>query len=103
MSGSDVRFEKVTVDDQVIWDRPEFVIRTYSNLDKPYLDPHGGSISAEFRAPRRKVELRLVVINEMQEKEIVSSKLDNSLGHCSFTATYRKGKLVCSDCLNYLD
>jgi hypothetical protein len=103
MSGSDVRFEKVTVNNQTIWDRSEVIIKTYSNPENPYLDMRGGSIYAEFRAPRRKIELKLIVINEMNEKEVLSCTLDNSRRPCHFSADYRKGKLVCGDCVDYLD
>ena len=45
-SGADVRFEKVMIDDQIIWDRSEIIIKT----SRPNVDRHGGSIPKEFKA-----------------------------------------------------
>ncbi len=83
-SGSDVRFEKVTVDDQPVWDKPHIIIKTIKNFEKPWLDTHGDSISANFRAPKKGVELKLITVNEMQESETVSCILDNLRRPSSF-------------------
>lgn len=97
-SGADVRFEKVTIDEQIIWDRSEIVIKTSTDSDRS-----GGSILKEFSAPRRKLELRLVTVNESNEREIVSCTLDNNQCPCFFATYYFKGRLECGHCQNYLD
>lgn len=93
-SGSDVRFEKVTVDGQPVWSKPDIVIKTLKNFEKPWLDNRGDTISPRFRAPKRDVELQLVTANEKGERETVSCTLDNRKRPCLFEVFYYKGKLV---------
>lgn len=97
-SGSDVRFEKVTIDSTPIWEKPGIVIKTIKNLEKPWLDTRGDSIKPRFSAPRKNVELKLVTLNEKSERETVSCTLDNRRRPASFEAFYYKGRLVCRDC-----
>jgi hypothetical protein len=97
-SGANVRFERVTIDDQIIWDRSEIAIKTSTGANRS-----GGSILREFSAPRKKLELKLVTVNESNEREIVSCTLDNNQRPCFFTVYYFKGRLECGHCQNYLD
>jgi hypothetical protein len=102
-SGEDVRFEQVTIDDQTVWAGPDIIIKTKTNLQKPYLDTRGKFIGPSFRVPKKVVELRIVTVNEMQEKETVACALDNRSSPCFFSVHYFKGRLECSKCQNYLD
>jgi hypothetical protein len=97
-SGSDVRFYKVILDDHVLWEGHDIVVKSIKNLEKPWLDPHGRGPMPYFRAPKKLVELKLVVINEVQERETVSCTLDNRSRPCFFEVHYMKGRLSCSDC-----
>jgi hypothetical protein len=99
-SGSGVRFEKIIVDDQILWEGPDIIVKSRTNFEKPWLDRHGRGPMPYFRAPKRFVELKLVVINEMQERETVSCMLDNRSRPCFFEVYYKKGRLSCSDCDN---
>ncbi|MFZ5866055.1 MAG: hypothetical protein ACOYXY_09260 [Thermodesulfobacteriota bacterium] len=94
-SGSDLRFEEVTIDDKPIWNKPDVVIKTIKNFQEPLLDTRGDKIALGFRAPKKEVELKLVTLNEMQEKETVVCRIDNRLRPCFFQAYYYKGRLVC--------
>jgi hypothetical protein len=96
-SGSDVRFEKVILDNEILWEGPDVVVKS-KNPERPWLDRHGTGPMPYFRAPRKLVELKLVVINQMQERETVSCTLDNRSGPCFFEVSYRKGRLSCGDC-----
>jgi hypothetical protein len=97
-SGSDVRFEKIILDDQVLWEGPDVVVKSKKNVEKPWLDRYGTGPMPYFRAPKKIVELKLVVINEMGERETVSCKLDNRSRPCFFEVSYKKGRLSSSDC-----
>jgi len=97
-SGLDVRFEKMILDNEILWEGPNVVVKSKTNLEKPWLDRHGTGPMPYFRAPKKLVELKLVVINQMQERETVSCTLDNRSRPCFFEVFYRKGRLSCSDC-----
>jgi len=102
-SGSNVRFEEVTIDGQIVWAGHDVIIRTKGNLEKPYLDTTPASIMIHFRAPKRILELKLTVVTLMLERETVSCALDNRPRPCIFAAHYVKGKLHCGECEDYMD
>ena len=56
-----------------------------------------------FFAPKKIVELKLIVVNQRGERETVSCELDNRQRPCVFTARYSNGKLECGACSDYLD
>ncbi len=97
-SGFDVQFEKVTIDGQIIWAKPDITIVSPKDLDRPWLDNRLHSIFLHFRAPKKLMVLEIVILNKIQEKEIVSCILDNRSRPCFFEAFYHKGKLGCTDC-----
>jgi hypothetical protein len=96
-TGFDVQFEQVTIDDQVVWTGPELIVSP-KDLSKPWLDNRRHCMLLEFRAPKKLVEFKLVMLNKMQEKEALSCTLDNRSRPCFFEVFYHKGKLVCFDC-----
>ncbi len=96
-SGSDVRFEKVTIDGQSVWGKPDVIVKTLRNFEKPWLDTNADRISLRFRAPRKNLELKLVTLNAMHEGETVSCTLNNAHRPCSFEVIYYKGKLAAHD------
>jgi hypothetical protein len=93
-SGSDVRFEKVTIDGESVWGKPDIIVKSLRNFEKPWLDTNADSISIKFRAPRKNVELKLVALNDIRERETVSCMLDNARRPSSFEVIYYKGKLT---------
>jgi hypothetical protein len=98
-SGSDVRFEKVIVDDRTVWEGADYVLKPRS--ERPWLDrERTGVMPPDFRAAKKIVELKLVVINEGGPRETVSCAMDNRKGPCFFEACYTKGQLSCGDCQN---
>lgn len=94
-SGSDVRFERVTIDNQPIWGKPKIVVKTIRNLEKPWLDTRGDTVLLKFRTPKGNVELKLVTVNEMQKRETVSCTLDVGSRSHRFDAYYLGGRLAC--------
>jgi hypothetical protein len=97
-SGSDVRFEKIILDGLILWEGPDVIVKSKKNVEKPWLDRYGTGPMPYFGAPKQIVELKLVVINEMGERETVSCTLDNRSRPCFFEVSYRKGRLSSSDC-----
>jgi hypothetical protein len=97
-SGSDVRLEKVILDDQILWEGRDIVLKSKRNLDKSGLEPEQARLMPYFCAPKKSLELKLVFINEFQERETVSCTLDNRSRPCFFEVSYKKGKLFCGDC-----
>jgi hypothetical protein len=97
-SGSDVRFEKVIVDGNNVLQKPRTLIVPKTNVERSLSNRQQEAVTIVFQAPKRKVELTLVVIGNSQEGETVSSILDNTSRPCSFQAYYYKGQLVCGDC-----
>ncbi len=92
-----VRFEKVMIDDQIVWEGPAIIIKSKHTLKQPEHRNLGGNIMPHFRAPKKLVELKLVVIDQMQERETVSCMLDNRSRPCFFEVFYHKGSLSCSE------
>jgi hypothetical protein len=96
-SGLHVRFDKVIIDNQVVWEDPDVPIPKKDVLDSRFND-HGTSNMVSFSAPERLVKLELETVNDMDETERVSCTLDNRLHPCLFQARYVKGRLFCYGC-----
>lgn len=96
-SGLDVQFERVTIDNQVIWSGPDLIVSP-KDLDQPWLDNRRHSMMLDFRSPRKLVELKVVILTKMQEKETLSCTLDNRSPPCFFEVFYHTGRLSCCEC-----
>jgi hypothetical protein len=97
-TGFNVRFEKVIVDDQLVWEEPDLIFMSKRNLEKPWLDTRRHAFGFDFRAPKKFVELKIATLNDLQERDTVSCALDNRLKPCFFEVSYQKGRLFCSHC-----
>jgi hypothetical protein len=97
-TGFNVRFEKVIVDDQLVWEEPDLIFMSKRNLEKPWLDTRRHGFGFDFRAPKKFVELKIATLNDLQERDTVSCALDNRLKPCFFEVSYQKGRLFCSHC-----
>lgn len=97
-SGSNIRFEKVIVDDEIVWEEPELTIMSKKDVETPWLDKRVASFWIDFCAPDKFVELKIATLNDMEERDTVSCALDNRLRPCLFEVGYQKGRLVCSPC-----
>lgn len=96
-SGHDVRFEMVTVDDQVIWTGPALIVSP-KDLKKPYLDNRRHAMMLGFSAPGKLLELKVVIRSKTEDKETLSCTLDNRSRPCFFEVFYHQGRLSCGDC-----
>jgi hypothetical protein len=97
-SGENVRFERIMLDDQVLWQGPDTIVKAITDLDKPSVDSGGGGPMPYFRAPKKYVELKIVAVNGLNKREVVSCTLDNRSRPCLFEVHYYEGRLVCHDC-----
>lgn len=98
VSGLDVRFEEILVGDQKTTGGGPRIIGSPKDLKNPWLEGPRDSIGFGFSSSTRQVELKLITINELDERETVSCMLDNRSPWCIFKAYYHKGALMCSDC-----
>jgi hypothetical protein len=98
VSGLDVRFEKIAIDDQIIWKSPDIIIESRQGLGPPRPDNRRHGILLDFRAPKKSVQFKLVTVNLSQERETLSCVLNNQSRPCLFEVFYHKGRLNCSDC-----
>lgn len=93
-SGLDVQFEKVMIDDRIIWGGADWLI-SKQHLTTPWLDRSPDRVSLEFQSAKKPVELKLVTLNRLHETEVVSCKLDVQSDRCHFEAFYHKGRMTC--------
>lgn len=100
-SGLGIRFEQVTIDDQVVMKNPHTLVTTIKDSETPRPDSSQGQISIDFRAPKDDVEVTFVVLDEMQRRETLSCTLDNRRCPCKFNVYYFKGRLSCHRCIQY--
>ncbi len=99
-SGLDVRFDEVLVGDQTIGGGPQIIVSP-KDLRQPWFEGGRDSVSFGFSSSTRQVELKLMTINELGERETVSCMLDSDLSSssCFFQAFYSNGALLCTDCM----
>lgn len=98
LSEPDVRFERVIIDDQVVWKGPAIVIDSTKHPRTGRLTPPE-SIRARFRAARKSVKLTLVIITDRQDRRTLTCTLDNRRGPCTFRVFYHGDRLECKDCV----
>ncbi|MFH1117958.1 MAG: hypothetical protein V1792_28895 [Pseudomonadota bacterium] len=99
LSGHDVWFEKIAVDDKVLWESSNVIIRSPKDLSRPLLDTRRTRIVCSFRPPwRTVVKLTLIVLDENLRRQTLSCSLDNTRWPCSYTVDYYEGRLVCHCC-----
>jgi hypothetical protein len=98
-SGSDVRFEKVIINGEVVAGSSD-LIHSPKDPSQPWLDTRRRSLSGSFRPWKKTVELTVVVLDDKQVRRTLSCTLAHRKRSCLFNADYFQGKLVCHDCVN---
>ncbi len=96
-SGSDIRFEKITINNEVVWYDPSITFKS-KPLTKPWLSTHRAGPTSWFHSPKAVVELKMGIVNQKGEVQTLSCQLNNRSRPCFFEAFYINGSLSCSDC-----
>jgi hypothetical protein len=97
-SGSNARFEKVTVNNEVVWEKPATLVPPMRRCGEYWDHSDESSIRLNFHAPAKHIRLELTVMGKLQERETVTCELDNALRPCYFHIYYESGTLTCPGC-----